>query len=122
MHIRSAGSGKAVAELLVQPEHTNRGGTLHGGFVATLVDSVTTIALMSDESADSLMPGVSLDLSVLFISPGGLGRTIEMQAETLKRGKTIAYLTMDILDKESRRLIARGTHTKFLGSASRSKL
>lgn len=121
VRIVSAGSGRAVAELLIEPEHTNRGGFLHGGFAATLVDSITTIAMMSDESSDGIAPGVSVDLNVQFMSPGNAGRTIVMHADTLKRGRTMAYLTMDMVDKESKLLIARGTHLKFIGTPN-SKL
>lgn len=121
MNIISAGSGKAIAELLLEAEHTNRAGILHAGYATTLVDSITTIAMMSDDSAGAIPPGVSVDLNVHFMSPGAAGRVIVMQAETLKRGKAMAYLTMDLIDKETRRLIARGTHTKFI-ACQRSKL
>lgn len=114
VNIVSAGSGRAVAEMRIEQEHTNRTGILHGGFVAALVDSITTIAMMSDDTAGAIIPGVSVDLSVHFLSKGAAGNTVVMQAETLKRGRTLAYLTMDLIDKESRRLIARGTHTKFI--------
>ena len=115
MNITSAGSGKAVAELLIEKEHTNRAGYLHGGFAATLVDSITTLAMMSDaEAVDGLIPGVSVDLNVQFMSPAVMGSTIVLQAETLRRGKSIAFLTVDIIDKSSRRLLARGNHVKYI--------
>ena len=45
----------------MEEEHQNAGGTLHGGLTATLVDSLTTLALLSMENG---RPGVSIDLSV----------------------------------------------------------
>jgi acyl-coenzyme A thioesterase 13 len=45
----------------VAEEHQNAGGTLHGGLTATLIDSLTTMALLSTERGQ---PGVSIDLNV----------------------------------------------------------
>lgn len=61
MRIVAADPGKVVAELTVEEEHENAGGTLHGGLTASLVDSLTTMALLSMENG---RPGVSVDLHV----------------------------------------------------------
>jgi len=59
--VLSAAQGKVVCELRVEEEHTNRGGTLHGGLTATLVDIISTTAIMcSDRGA----PGVSVDMNI----------------------------------------------------------
>ena len=52
--------GKVTCELTVEQEHLNRGGTMHGGMTATLVDEVTTLAVLMNEKP----PGVSVDLSI----------------------------------------------------------
>lgn len=57
----SGGAGRCVCELTVDEEHTNRGGTMHGGLTATLVDSVSTVALMTTEKQ---VPGVSVDMNI----------------------------------------------------------
>ena len=65
MHIIEAGGGRCICELKVGEEHQNRGGMLHGGMTATLVDVVSTAALMSN---DNTGPGVSVDLTVSSVS------------------------------------------------------
>lgn len=50
-----------MAEYEVKPESLNMDGTLHGGFIATIVDVVTTCAQMSMESGS---PGVTVQLNV----------------------------------------------------------
>ena len=45
----------------VAEEHTNKGGTLHGGLTATLVDTISTVALMTTGPGN---PGVSVDINV----------------------------------------------------------
>lgn len=59
--ILSASPGKVVCEMRVEEEHTNRGGTLHGGLTATLVDVVSTMAIMYSERG---APGVSVDMNI----------------------------------------------------------
>ncbi|XP_068860402.1 acyl-coenzyme A thioesterase 13 isoform X1 [Aphelocoma coerulescens] len=61
MKLQSATPGKVVCEMKVEEEHTNRGGTLHGGLTATLVDVVSTAALLYTERA---VPGVSVDMNI----------------------------------------------------------
>lgn len=61
MKLLSATPGKIVCEMKVEEEHTNRGGTLHGGLTATLVDVVSTVALLNTERG---APGVSVDMNI----------------------------------------------------------
>lgn len=44
-----------------------------------------------------------------------VGQDIVIDARTLKRGKRLAFLTVDITNKEDGALIAQGKHTKFVG-------
>lgn len=57
----SGGGGRCRAELVVAPEHQNKMGTLHGGLTATLVDTVSTVALVSSSAG---VGGVTVDLHV----------------------------------------------------------
>lgn len=59
--VLSASPGKVVCEMRVEEEHTNRGGTLHGGLTATLVDVISTMAIMHSERG---APGVSVDMNI----------------------------------------------------------
>ena len=56
----SAMPGKLTCEVTVDESHMNRGGGLHGGFTSTLVDVVSTVAIMTAEKP----PGVSVDMNV----------------------------------------------------------
>lgn len=53
--------GKVVCQMRVEEEHTNRWGTLHGGLTATLVDVISTLAIMNSERG---APGVSVDMNI----------------------------------------------------------
>ena len=70
--ITAAENGNLQAEMEVCPEHTNRGGSLHGGFTATLVDQMSTLALLT-HTDENLAAGVSIELNVSFLSPANVG-------------------------------------------------
>ena len=46
---------------------------MHGGFSAHLVDSVTTIALMTNEGG---LPGVSVDMNMTYMKGAKVGEEI----------------------------------------------
>ncbi|KAK6490606.1 acyl-coenzyme A thioesterase 13 [Huso huso] len=109
----SASPGKVVCELKVEEEHTNRGGTLHGGLTATLVDVISTTALLYTERG---APGVSVDMNITYMNAAKIGEDVLITAQVLKQGKTLAFATVDVTSKATGKLIAQGRHTKHLGN------
>ncbi|NXA46962.1 ACO13 thioesterase, partial [Nothocercus julius] len=107
----SAAPGKVVCELKVEEEHTNRGGTLHGGLTATLVDVVSTAALMYTERA---VPGVSVDMNITYTAAAKIGEEVLITAQILKQGRNMAFASVDLTNKATGKLIAQGRHTKYL--------
>ncbi|KAM6959425.1 acyl-coenzyme A thioesterase 13 [Aplochiton taeniatus] len=112
--ILSASPGKVVCELKVEEEHTNRGGTLHGGLTATLVDVISTTAIMYSERG---APGVSVDMNITYMNSAKIGEDVLITAQVLKQGRTLAFATVDLTNKATGKLIAQGRHTKHLGSS-----
>jgi len=47
-----------------------------------------------------------------------VGDEILIDARTQKLGKSLAFLTVDIKNRDDSKLIATGTHTKHMGSSS----
>uniref|UniRef100_UPI00398ED2D5 acyl-coenzyme A thioesterase 13 isoform X2 n=1 Tax=Pristiophorus japonicus TaxID=55135 RepID=UPI00398ED2D5 len=113
MTVVSASPGKIVCEMQVEEEHVNRGNTLHGGLIATLIDVVSTTALLNTERA---LPGVSVDMNVTYMNAAKLGEDIIITAQVLKEGKSLAFTTVDLTNKVTGKLLAQGRHTKHLGS------
>jgi acyl-coenzyme A thioesterase 13 len=114
--ITAASPGKVTAELIVGQEHTNHGGFLHGGLAATIVDSVSTMAMYTFTESENLSPGVSIDLNVQYMSAANIGETILIEASALKKGKNLAFLSVDILNKANGRLVCRGSHLKYIAT------
>lgn len=82
-----------------------------------MVDVISTAALITL----SQHPGVSADLSVSYMSPGPGFEEVEADARVLKMGKYLAFMEVTITTVKEGRLVAKGSHTKFLPGLSRTK-
>jgi len=103
--------GRVRIELDVAKEHTNAFGTLHGGCTATMVDTVTTSALVATSRGE---PGVSVDLAVSYLAAANLGETVVVEGSVIKLGKSLAFTRADVFRKSDNKLLATGLHTKAL--------
>jgi len=104
----------------VTPRVQNRYGTLHGGCVATLVDVVSTVALLT-VSPD---PGVSVNIGCNYVTPCPCGTDVEGDARVTKVGRTLAFMDVTLRTAVGGKTVATGTHCKFLPNSrqTRSKL
>jgi acyl-coenzyme A thioesterase 13 len=112
MELLEATSGKARVRMPVGEAVQNVNGVLHGGAVATLVDVVGTLAVMSADRDHR--PGVSTDLNVSWFSPAPGGSTVLVEATVLKSGRTLAFVQVDLRQESDGVLVAQGRMTKFL--------
>ncbi|CAH1381212.1 unnamed protein product [Tenebrio molitor] len=110
VNILSVGEGKCTAELKVEESHTNPMGGLHGGMSATLLDCISTYALMSKLGK----PGVSVDIHISYLKGAKVGDEILIDANVVKTGKSLAFLEVEIRNKISGDILVKGTQTQFL--------
>ncbi|GAB0134001.1 hypothetical protein EsDP_00002388 [Epichloe bromicola] len=109
--ILSAEAGRVNFELDIHKDHTNRLNTIHGGTLASLVDLGGSLAVAS---TGRYATGVSTDLNVTYLSPGGRpGDVLGGTATCDKIGKTLAYTTVTFTNSKGQ-LAARGSHTKYV--------
>eukprot|EP00271_Cylindrocystis_brebissonii_P006697 TRINITY_DN19475_c0_g1_i1.p1 TRINITY_DN19475_c0_g1~~TRINITY_DN19475_c0_g1_i1.p1 ORF type:complete len:172 (-),score=26.57 TRINITY_DN19475_c0_g1_i1:821-1336(-) len=111
--------GRCVVRLPVTEQIQNRYGTLHGGATSTLIDTVSSAALMTIIGLEG--SGVSTDLNVTFISAARLGDIVEVEGTVLKAGRTLAFLEATIRKLPGNEIVARGRHSKFVGTQSLGK-
>lgn len=114
LEILSVGKGTCLCEMKIHKEHQNRGGFLHGGMTSTLVDSVSTLALLHETQK----PAVSIEMSISFLRPAAVGETVIIETNAVKVGKNLAFLTVDLKSKTTEKLIAQGKHTKYFVTSS----
>ncbi|KAI8817096.1 acyl-CoA thioesterase 13-like protein [Fimicolochytrium jonesii] len=110
LKVVKARPGAVVFELLVDGPMLNFAGSIHGGLLATLVDECTTFAIMSAGHK----PGLSVDITVQYLSTAKEGETISVAATLDKAGHNMAFARCVVGLKGSDKIIATGSHTKFL--------
>jgi len=118
MTIKHAFGGRLVTQLKLEPQHLNSKGGLHGSVIATLVDFMGGVAIASADLRNST--GVSVDMSMSFLSLARLGDTIEVEGVVDKIGGSLAYTSIVIRKLDESKgagqcpIVARGSHTKFV--------
>jgi len=113
VRVLSAGDGKCKAQFTVSEEHLNEGGFLHGGFTSTIIDCISSYAVMTCKTEPP--PGVSVDLHVTFLKAAFPGEVVTVDAKTVRAGNTLAFLAVELTKNDGKDVVARGQHTKFLG-------
>ncbi|CAF0791365.1 unnamed protein product [Adineta steineri] len=110
--VSSRKPGHIQCELDIEERHLNRNDTLHGGMISSLTDSVSTLALETIERKP--LKSASIELSVSFLKAAKKGETILIDAETVKLGRTLAFLSVEFRNKQNNELLATGKHTKYV--------
>src|SRR3712207_1050104 len=88
-----AEGGRARLELDATEQHLNGAGTVHGGVLATLVDTAMGAAVRSSTGADDV-PATS-QLTVTYLRPGKPG-TLSVTAEVRKQGEHLTVCEADV--------------------------
>lgn len=86
--IRTADSGRLVAEYVVREELTNPAGVLHGGAASALLDDLIG-AMVFTLGRDYAF--TSVNLNVDFLNAARLGDTVTVTAEVVREGKNIIH-------------------------------
>ena len=105
--------GHVVVRVEVTLKHVNAAKVLHGGAAATLVDVVGTLAILNEDQHHRA--GVSTDLNVSWFAPIALGDTAVVDAQVLKTGRSLAFVTVEIRRASDDVLSVQGRMTKSLG-------
>jgi uncharacterized protein (TIGR00369 family) len=90
---RTAEDGTATLELEATDEHLNPAGTVHGGVLATLVDTAMGQAVRSRTGEDDV-PATS-QLTVTYLRPGRPGRLVAT-GRVSKQGEHLTVCEADV--------------------------
>ena len=88
-----AGDGKAELRFEAGEEHLNPAGTVHGGVLATLVDTAMGLAVRSTTGEDDV-PATS-QLTVTYLRPGRPG-AMTVTAQVRTRGEHLTVCDADV--------------------------
>jgi uncharacterized protein (TIGR00369 family) len=104
LKLQEIGDGRATFEILIKEELTQN-GMIHGGVIASLIDSACACAAISLVYPNGYI--TTIDLQVEFIRPAVKGILIA-KAKCMKAGKTIFFCKAKVWDSEDK-LISTGS-------------
>ena len=108
MEFVEGGEGFATVRMRYQDENSTAGKALHGGAIASLLD--TTGAMAAWTTAQIASPkyfGSTVGVNVNYLS-GAIGEDVFAEGRILKRGKEIIYTDVRVTN-EAGKLLAQGT-------------
>lgn len=83
-------------------EHANTNGTVHGGFLATLLDTACGREVRS--GLDEGRSAATVSLTVTYLKPGKVGSELTANATTLHRGDSLVMVEGDVHDDGGERI------------------
>src|SRR5271169_3039932 len=81
----------AEVVLEIGPRHLNRSGVLHGGVVATLIDTACGYAGVHAIEPGKIRRAVTLSMTVSFLGQAGLGAVLTARARRTGGGRNIFF-------------------------------
>jgi len=114
--------GTATAEMKVLPQYVNGFGKMHGVMYTALVDVIGTLAIIAGQDVKQMQPGVSTDINISFFFGADLGQTIVAEARTLKYGKSVSFVEVEMREQASNKLLAKGRMTKAMTNPLQPKM
>ncbi|TXG60218.1 hypothetical protein EZV62_014791 [Acer yangbiense] len=116
IHVDLIEPGRIICSMKVPSRLLNSGNFLHGGATATLVDLVGSAVIFT---LGAPATGVSVEINVSYLDAAYAGEEIEIEAKTLRVGKAVGVVSVELRKKETGKIIAQGRHTKYLAMTSK---
>uniref|UniRef100_A0A7C9DWA7 Acyl-CoA hydrolase n=1 Tax=Opuntia streptacantha TaxID=393608 RepID=A0A7C9DWA7_OPUST len=108
--------GRILCSFKVPARLLNTANTLHGGAIASLIDLVGSAVIYTTGIRST---GVSVEINVSYLDAALLDEEIEIEAKTLRVGKVIAVVSVELRKMATGKIIAQGRHTKYLPVTSK---
>jgi len=97
--------GNALIEMQVQPKHRNRGSSIHGGVIATLIDIAGDMAGIWTPEGERKT--VTINLNVNFIA-GTSADVVHARGTRAHATRGTLFSNAEIFDPETGKLLANG--------------
>lgn len=106
MHVVEWQEGRTVIELTIEPKHLNRSGNVHGGVLASMLDSALSLAGLHCDVPGNIRRGMTLSLTTTFVGPARQG--VLRATGILRGGGQKTYMTSGEIVDETGNLVAMG--------------
>ena len=99
IEVDSVDKGTATLGLTIRHELMQNNGVVHGGAVASLIDTATAFAILSHLTVRERISTV--DLTISYLRPLTAGR-VTASAKVVRAGRRVIVVSADVLDNEGR--------------------
>lgn len=115
--VSASPEGRVVGEMVLEPQHVNSLGGIHGTTSAALVDFSAGMAIVARRGGDST--GVSTDIHLSYASSARVGDAVEVECWVNKLGRTMAFTSVEIRKKGGdgrggKKVLVTGSHSKYV--------
>ena len=87
--------GEATLTLAIRPELTQNHGVVHGGAIASLLDTATAFAILTLLEPDERV--TTVDLTISYLRPAVEG-TLQATARVLRQGRRLFTVSAELVD------------------------
>ncbi len=102
--------GKAIVRISVSEKHRQVYGQVHGGVIATMLDSA--IAVVVNQKIGPDQGANTIELKVNYLRPA-TGDSLRAEGEIIKYGRTLIVAEARCYDEEEDKLVAYASGTYF---------
>jgi uncharacterized protein (TIGR00369 family) len=113
MRLESIGEDEAVLVLPFRPELATLGDTVHGGAIASLIDTAGMVACWASDEEPASMAGSTVSLNVNYLA-GARGQDLTALAAVTRRGRSMVFSEVRVVEPDGR-LVATGSVVQRLG-------
>lgn len=99
IELDEVGRGTATLGLMVRKELTQNQGVVHGGVIASLIDTATAFAIIS--LLDARERVTTVDLTISYLRPLTKGR-ITAVAKVVRAGRRLFVVSAEVFDKDKK--------------------
>jgi len=97
LELESVGSGTATLALKVREELTQNQGIVHGGAVASLIDTATAFAILTVLAPKERV--TTVDLTISYLRPVSSGR-LRAVARVVRAGRRLFVVSAEVFDED----------------------
>jgi uncharacterized protein (TIGR00369 family) len=105
--------GMAVMALPFNEAMITVGKVVHGGAIASLIDTAATVAAWSGAELPAKVRGSTVSMTVTYLAPAEQ-EDVQATAHVLRRGRSLVYLDVDVQNATGA-AVAKGLVTYKLG-------
>lgn len=104
---------RVVMSMPFRDELVTIGTVVHGGAIATLIDTTATAAAWATPTPPENLRGTTVGLNVSYVAAAD-SADLRAEARVIKRGRNLSFIDVDVTDGEGK-LVAKGSATYKLG-------